>query len=61
MSNLRKQVKALKAFQNISYATIAKEIGISRGAFYNWLHDDYEFSYKTEYKLKEYIRNKIGE
>ena len=51
----------MKAFQNISYATIAKEIGISRGAFYNWLHDDYEFSYKTEYKLKEYIRNKIGE
>lgn len=47
-NDLRKKVKSLKAFYDISYSDIAKEIGISRGSFYNWLHNDYDFSYKTE-------------
>ena len=59
--DLRREVKALKAFYNISYSTIAKEIKISRGSMYNWLHNDYEFSSNTENRLRGYIKSIIGE
>ena len=59
--DLRRKVKALKAFYNISYSTIANEINISRGSMYNWLHNDYEFSYVTENRLRDYIKSVMGE
>jgi transposase len=36
--NLRKQVKIIKALQNITYTEIAEDLEISRSAFYNWLN-----------------------
>lgn len=59
--DLRKKVKALKAFYNISYTMIANKLNISRGSMYNWLHYDYEFSNKTEKMLRDYIKSIMGE
>jgi hypothetical protein len=34
---LRKEVKLLKAFNNISYRTFAEAIGVKTSSFYSWL------------------------
>ena len=36
--NLRKQVKLLKALQNVSYVSIAEDLEIKKNSFYNWLN-----------------------
>ncbi len=52
---LRKEVKLLKAFQNISYKTFAEAIGIKTSSFYSWLKGQYNFGFYTEQELKQFI------
>lgn len=53
--NLRKQVKIIKALQNITYTEIAADLEISRSAFYNWLNGQYSLSKEKETRLQEII------
>ena len=53
--NLRKQVKMLKALQNISYTEIAELLEISRSAMYNWLKEQYNLSQTKANRLQEII------
>lgn len=52
---LRKQVKLLKALQNVSYNEISMYLEISRNGFYNWLKGYYNLSAEKEKRLKEII------
>lgn len=52
---LRQEVKIIKALQNISYKELAEYIEISKGAFYNWMGEQYELSKEKEIKLKEIL------
>lgn len=53
--NLRKQVKLLKALQNISYKEIAEHLEINQHSFYNWLKGYYSLSEKKEQRLIEIL------
>lgn len=53
--NLRKEVKLLKALQNISYKEIAEYLEIKQDSFYCWLKGYYDLSYKKQMRLKEII------
>ena len=55
--NLRKQVKPLKALQNIPYSEIAEYLEISKNSFYNWLKNYYDFGTEKEQRLIEIINN----
>lgn len=52
---LRKQVKLLKALQNISYKEIAEHLEINKNSFYNWLKGYYDFSAEKEQRLIEIL------
>ena len=52
---LRKQVKLLKAFQNISYQRIAEYLEIKRSSFYSWLKGQYDLGNAKQRKLSEII------
>ena len=54
---LRKQVKELKMFQDISYKEIAEYLQISRNGFYNWLKGYYNLSDTKQEELKQIINN----
>jgi DNA-directed RNA polymerase specialized sigma24 family protein len=54
--NLRKQVKLLKAFQDISYKEIAEYLEISTNGSYNFMRGYYSLSTKKAEKLKEIIQ-----
>lgn len=53
--NLRKQVKLLKALQNVSYKEIAEYLEINKNSFYNWLKGYYDFSTEKEQRLIEIL------
>ena len=53
--NLRKQVKLLKALQDISYKEIAEYLEINKNSFYNWLKGYYDFSAEKEQRLIEIL------
>lgn len=55
MDDLRKQVKLLKALQNISYKELAAYLEIKESSFYSWLNNYYELSYEKQQRLKEII------
>ena len=52
---LRKEVKAAKAFHNISYKSMAEQIQIKQKSFYSWLKGDYSLSYQKQRDLEKYI------
>ena len=52
---LRKQVKLLKALQNVSYIEISTHLEIHKNSFYNWLNGYYNLSAEKEKRLKEII------
>lgn len=52
---LRKQVKLLKALQNISYKEISEHLEINKNSFYNWLKGYYNFSIEKEQRLIEIL------
>lgn len=51
----RKQVRKVKEEYGISYAALAKKIGITNGYLSMWLHNERSFSDSTLEKLKEYL------
>lgn len=53
--NLRKEIKILKALQNISYAEISEYLEINKNSFYNWLKGYYNLSTEKEKRLIEII------
>lgn len=53
--NLRKQVKLLKALQNVSYKEIAEYLEINKNSFYNWIKGYYDFSIEKEQRLTEIL------
>lgn len=54
---LRKKVKELKAFQDISYKTLSEYLEMNRNAFYNWLKGYYNLGDEKQKKLTEIIDN----
>ena len=52
---LRKQVKLLKALQNVSYNEVSTYLEIHKNSFYNWLNGYYNLSAEKEKRLKEII------
>ena len=55
--NLRKQVKILKALQNISYKEIAEYLEINQNSFYNFINGQYNLSQEKAERLQEIIIN----
>ena len=54
-TELRRKVKELKVYQNITYTEIAEYLEVSRNSFYNWLNGYYELSLEKENRLNEII------
>ena len=54
---LRKQVKLLKALQNVSYKEIAEYMDIKTVSFYSWLEGKYNLSEENQKILNEIISN----
>lgn len=52
---LRTCCKQAKVFSNISYKTIANEIGVSQDSFYSWIKGNYDFSYARARVLEHYL------
>ena len=55
MEDLRKEVKLLKALQNVSYKELSGYLEITQNAFYNWLNGSYELSYEKKKRLSDII------
>lgn len=54
---LRKQVKELKVYQNITYKELAEYLEIQRNSFYNWLKGYYNLGDDKQRQLQEIINN----
>ena len=52
---LRREVKLLKALQNISYKELSSYLEITTGSFYNWLRGFYKLGTQKQNRLKEII------
>lgn len=52
---MRREVRATKAFYNVSYKQIALLLGISQKSMYNWLGKEYSFSPDTLSRLAAII------
>lgn len=52
---LRKEVKLLKVFQDISYKEIAELLEIRTDSFYNWLCGYYDLGNKKQERLLDII------
>lgn len=53
---LRKRVKMLKATDSIqNYYEVAELLEMSKSAFYNWLHKEYNLGYEKKVFLNEII------
>ena len=55
--SLRKQVKILKALENISYKEIAEYLEINQNSFYNFINGQYNLSQEKAERLQEIIIN----
>lgn len=54
---LRKEVKQLKVFNDITYKEISEYLEIQKNSFYNWLKGYYNLSDEKVDRLKEIICN----
>lgn len=54
---LRKQVKELKVYQDITYKELAEYLEIQRNSFYNWLKGYYNLSEEKQIQLQDIINN----
>lgn len=52
---LRKDVKLLKALQNVSYKEIAELLEIRQDSFYNWLKGYYDFGEERQNRLLDIV------
>lgn len=53
--DLRKEIKLLKALQDVPYKEIAEYLEIRVSSFYSWLKGQYEFSEARQKRLAEII------
>ena len=54
---LRKQVKLLKAFNDITYKELASYLDIKTNSLYNWLRCQYDLSEEKQKQLYDVICN----
>lgn len=54
---LRKKVKELKVFQDISYKELAELLEMNTRSFYNWLNAQYDFGEEKQNRLKFIVEN----
>jgi len=54
---LRRKVKELKVYQDITYKELAEYLEIQRNSFYNWLKGYYNFSEEKQQQLTDIINN----
>lgn len=54
---MRKQVKELKCFQDISYKELAEYLEIKQNSFYNFMKGYYNLSFEKAQQLQEIITN----
>lgn len=52
---LRKKVKTIKAFQDVSYKELAGYMEMNRNAFYNWLKGYYNLGNEKQRKLNDIL------
>lgn len=52
---LRKDIKLLKALQNITYREIAEYLEVKECSFYAWIQGKYNFSTERKRRLYEII------
>ena len=57
---LRKEVKALKAFQGITYKEIAEKLEIKQRSMYNYLRGEFDLGAKKKRKLYFIIKQMKG-
>ena len=50
-----KKVRLLKALYNVSYGSIAEELGITRNSLYNWMRGSYSLSKQKQQALQQII------
>ena len=60
-NKLRKEVRLLKALNEVSYGEVAEMIGLSRSSFSNWLNGNYDFGEQRTAQLEELIQDLKGE
>lgn len=53
---LRLEVKALKAFKNVSYKCLGTELGIKPRSFSSWVRGDYNLSPANKRTLEQIIK-----
>lgn len=53
--DLREQVKLCKVYHNISYKYWSEQIGVTKNAFYNWLHEQYDLSESKAEELEDLV------
>ena len=49
------EVRYLKVFHRVSYAAIARELGITTNSLYNWMRGAYTFSKSRQEALQRII------
>lgn len=54
-NELRKNVRMLKALQDISYKELCSYINIKESSMYNWLREQYDLSQTKSSQLEEII------
>lgn len=54
---LRKEVKLLKALQDVSYKELAEYLEIRTDSFYCWLKGYFDLSYNKQRRLRDIIDN----
>ena len=56
----RLKIKQMKEEMRISYTLISNELGIKPSSFYNWLNNQYDFTFERLMELKQ-ILNRLEE
>ena len=54
---LRRKVKELKVYQDITYKELAEYLEIQRNSFYKWHKGYYNFSQEKQQQLTDIINN----
>ena len=55
------EVRLLKVFHRVSYASIAAELGIRTNSLYNWMRGTYTFSKERQEALQRIIERYKGD
>lgn len=58
---LRKEVKLLKALNDITYSELGEMMNLSKSTIYNWIDGQFDFGEKRSQELLELVTNLKGE